>query len=42
MGANQGLSLEYVMQAVLLIFIVIVFFGGMIIWTKIRKKRRQK
>jgi len=39
---EKTLSLEYVMQAVVLIVIVAVTFVGMIAWNKWRSKRRRK
>gem|GEM_PF-5678309 len=35
------MSLEYVMQAILLLFLVIVTFAAMLVWTKWRKRGRR-
>lgn len=35
------MSYEYLMQAVLLIFLLILFFPVMILWSKWRKRRRK-
>jgi hypothetical protein len=34
------MSYEYLMQAVLLIFLLIATFAGMLVWAKWRKKKR--
>ncbi|WP_157332709.1 hypothetical protein [Paenibacillus lutrae] len=42
-GAEEKkLSMEYLMQSVLLVGIVVLMFVGMLIWTKWSKKRRRK
>jgi hypothetical protein len=41
MAEQTGISLEYVMQALTLIFVVALTFAGMLIWSKWSKKKRR-
>jgi hypothetical protein len=36
----RSLSLEYVMQAVTLILVMVLTFGGMFVWAKLKKRKK--
>jgi hypothetical protein len=40
--AQMSLELEYVMQAVTLVFVMALTFGAMIAWAKYKKRKRRK
>jgi len=35
------MSLEYVMQAITLVFIMAITFGGMLVWTRFKKRKKR-
>ncbi|MCR8643828.1 hypothetical protein NV379_14325 [Paenibacillus sp. N1-5-1-14] len=42
MSGEKTVSWEYVSQAMLLVVLVIVFFVGMLLWTKWQKRKGRK